>query len=398
MANDKPKASELAAESAAQASVEADKPGSANKTLEKKKVGSDSSAGTNKTSSKKKTPKKPRATKTGDSKNPLKLLRFLVFLIFLGGLAAGSWYGYQKFNEIFQGKSAQIELLNQQTAELTQVIIATQQNQQNIEGTLSSFIGDQQRQMQALADRIRTTEGAREGDWLLAEAQYLVRLADQRLLVSRDTDSAVELLSGADELLRELAYPELASVREALIADISALRSVPSIDYQGLYFQITAVAQSIDGLSLAGVEGIENWGTQEQVEEVESRAGIWASFAASVKSSLDQLIVVRKAEGSAEWIVDAEGESALRNQMDLLIMQSLSAVLSGNQEIYQSALQVVAELLQNNFQATAQRDLLVSQLLDFSNQPVQADVPDISSSLRAMQQGAQVMRRINQGD
>ena len=398
MADDKPKASVLAAESAAQASVEADKPGSANKTLEKKKVGSDSSAGTNKTSSKKKTPKKPRATKTGDSKNPLKLLRFLVFLIFLGGLAAGSWYGYQKFNEIFQGKSAQIELLNQQTAELTQVIIATQQNQQNIEGTLSSFIGDQQRQMQALADRIRTTEGAREGDWLLAEAQYLVRLADQRLLVSRDTDSAVELLSGADELLRELAYPELASVREALIADISALRSVPSIDYQGLYFQITAVAQSIDGLSLAGVEGIENWGTQEQVEEVESRAGIWASFAASVKSSLDQLIVVRKAEGSAEWIVDAEGESALRNQMDLLIMQSLSAVLSGNQEIYQSALQVVAELLQNNFQATAQRDLLVSQLLDFSNQPVQADVPDISSSLRAMQQGAQVMRRINQGD
>jgi uroporphyrin-3 C-methyltransferase len=398
MADDKPKASVLAAESAAQASVEADKPGSANKTLEKKKVGSDSSAGTNKTSSKKKTPKKPRATKTGDSKNPLKLLRFLVFLIFLGGLAAGSWYGYQKFNEIFQGKSAQIELLNQQTSELTQVIIATQQNQQNIEGTLSSFIGDQQRQMQALADRIRTTEGAREGDWLLAEAQYLVRLADQRLLVSRDTDSAVELLSGADELLRELAYPELASVREALIADISALRSVPSIDYQGLYFQITAVAQSIDGLSLAGVEGIENWGTQEQVEEVESRAGIWASFAASVKSSLDQLIVVRKAEGSAEWIVDAEGESALRNQMDLLIMQSLSAVLSGNQEIYQSALQVVAELLQNNFQATAQRDLLVSQLLDFSNQPVQADVPDISSSLRAMQQGAQVMRRINQGD
>jgi uroporphyrin-3 C-methyltransferase len=334
MADDKPKASVLAAESAAQASVEADKPGSANKTLEKKKVGSDSSAGTNKTSSKKKTPKKPRATKTGDSKNPLKLLRFLVFLIFLGGLAAGSWYGYQKFNEIFQGKSAQIELLNQQTSELTQVIIATQQNQQNIEGTLSSFIGDQQRQMQALADRIRTTEGAREGDWLLAEAQYLVRLADQRLLVSRDTDSAVELLSGADELLRELAYPELASVREALIADISALRSVPSIDYQGLYFQITAVAQSIDGLSLAGVEGIENWGTQEQVEEVESRAGIWASFAASVKSSLDQLIVVRKAEGSAEWIVDAEGESALRNQMDLLIMQSLSAVLSGNQEIF----------------------------------------------------------------
>ena len=398
MADDKPKASESAVESAAQASVEADKPGSANKTLEKTKAGSDSSVGTNKTSSKKKTPKKPRATKTGGSKNPLKLLRFLIFLILLGGLAAGSWYGYQKFSAIFQGKSAQIELLNQQTAELTQVIIVTQQNQQNIERTLSSFIGDQQRQMQALADRIRTTEGAREGDWLLAEAQYLVRLADQRLLVSRDTDSAVELLSGADELLRELAYPELASVREALIADISALRSVPSIDYQGLYFQITAVAQSIDGLSLAGVEGIENWGTQEQVEEAESRAGIWASFVASVKSSLDQLIVVRKAEGSAEWIVDAEGESALRTQMDLLIMLSLSALLSGGQEIYQSALQVVAELLQNNFQATAQRDLLVSQLLDFSNQPVQADVPDISSSLRAMQQGAQVMRRINQGD
>lgn len=394
MADDKPKASEPAADSAAQASVEADKSGSTKKV----KAGSDSSASTNKASSKKKTPKKPRAAKSGSSKNPLKLLRFLGFLILLGGLAAGSWYGYQKLYAVFQSKSAQIELLNRQTAELTQIISATQQNQQNIERTLSSFIGDQQRQMQALADRIRTTEGARDGDWLLAEAQYLVRLADQRLLVSRDTDSAVELLSGADGLLRELAYPELAPVREALIADMSALRSVPSIDYQGLYFQITAVAQSIDGLSLAGVEGIENWGTQEQVEEAESTAGIWSSFVTSVKSSLDQLIVVRRAEGSAEWIVDAEGEAALRARMDLLMMQSLSALLSGDQQIYQSALQAVADLLQTNFQATVQRDLLVSQLLDFSNQPVQAEVPDISSSLRAMQQGAQVMRRINQGE
>lgn len=344
------------------------------------------------TESKPKKPKPaPKAKKEG-SKSAARFLIPLIFLLLLGGIGFAAWYLYGNIEAETDRRDAQILLLNQQIAELAQDSIDTFEAQQNIERTLSSFIGDQQRQMESLAERIRSSEGARDGDWLLAEAQYLVRLADQRLLVSRDTQSAIELLSAADDILQELAYPELVPVRQALINDVSLLRSTPSVDYQGLYFQITAAGQALDSLALTAQEGLE--GNSSESTGSDESVGFWSSLLSSIKSSLSQLFIVRRTDESAEWMVDAEGEAVLRGQLDLLVMQSLSALLSGDQRIYQSALQEVADLLETNFQEGSARDALIAELEDFANQPIQVELPDITASMRAMQQGAELMRRI----
>lgn len=321
--------------------------------------------------------------------------KFLLFLIFLAALCAAGWYGYQYLEEQFDVRDSQLEVASQQVAELAQQISVTRQNQQNIERTLASFIGDQQRQMEALAERVRSSEGVREGDWVVAEAQYLLRLADQRLLISRDTESAAELLEAADALLRELSYPELVSVRQALAQDISSLRAAPSIDYQGLYFRILAAARSIDSLQMRGIEASElDRNTEDGLQE---QNGIWASAVEAIKTTLADLVVVRKTTDSAEWLVDAEGEAALRGQVDLLILQSLSALLSGDQDIYSSALNSAADLVANNFEEGSQRDSIDQVLQSFADQQILTEVPDISTSLRSMEYAAELLRRINQG-
>ena len=323
--------------------------------------------------------------------------RFLVVLILLVGLAIGGWYVYQSVEAELNRRDNQIGMLNQQILSLQQSSSQTRAAQQNIERTLASFIGDQQRQMESLASRIRSTESNREGDWLLAEAQYLVRLADQRLLVSRDTQSALELLAAADDILRELAYPELTIVRQALISDMTSLRSVASVDYQGMYFQISSAGQAIDQLGLQGVE-VGSTSAETNNAESNSGSGFWSDRATALKSALANLVIVRKTSEEASWLVDAEGESSLRTHLDLLVMQSLSALVSGDQVIYQSALQEVAELLALNFQQSAARDALVAEFQLFANQSVLSEVPDIAGSMRAMAEGAESMRRINQGE
>ncbi len=340
-----------------------------------------------------KTKEKTGSSKTG-GKKAKGFLKFLLFLIFLAALAAAGWFGYQYIQSEFQNRDDSLQQASQQIAQLAQQVSVTRQNQQNIEQTLISFIDDQQRQMQALAERIRAAEGVRDGDWILAEAQYLLRLADQRLLISRDTESAVQLLEAADSLLRELAYPELVSVRQALISDIAALRASPSIDYQGRYFQILSTAQSIDSLQLKSV-AMERPVSSASADTV---SGIWGRAVQSLKDSLAQLIVVRKTNDSAQWLVDTEGEAALRGQLDLLILQSLSALLSGDQEIYHSALGSVVDILQQNFEEGAQREAVETALLEYSNQSIQAEVPDIANSLRAMAYGAELLRRSNLGE
>lgn len=336
--------------------------------------------------------------KTGPSrpsgKKAMGFLKFLLFLIFLAALAAAGWYGYQYMQSELQSRDERLQESSQQVAQLSQLITVTRQNQQNIERTLTSFIDDQQRQMQALAERVRAAEGVRDGDWILAEAQYLLRLADQRLLISRDTESAVQLLEAADSLLRDLAYPELVSVRQALISDISALRASPSIDYQGRYFQILSSARTIDSLSLKSVA----MDAQFSGASADTVDGIWARAVQSLKDTLAQLIVIRRTNDSAQWLVDSEGEAALRGQLDLLVLQSLSALLSGDQEIYRSALNSVVEILELNFEQSSQREAVEAALLDYASQPIQAEVPDISNSLRAMTYGAELLRRSNLGE
>jgi uroporphyrin-3 C-methyltransferase len=357
-------------------------------------AGSKAKSTSSSTSGKKGSPKKGTSKKDSARKGR-GFFKFLLILILLAGLGAAGWYGYEYLETELEARDSQLGVANQQVAELAELVSDVQQGQQDIARTLANFIGDQQRQMEALAERVRETEGVRDGDWILAEAQYLLRLADQRLLISRDTESAAELIEASDNLLRELAYPELVAVRQALISDIASLRAAPAVDYQGLYFQILAAGQGIDSLQLKSVEAMSE---DQSSNSSEASAGIWASAVNAIKSTLSELIVVRKTTDSAEWLVDADGEAALRGQLDLLILQSLSALLSGDQNIYSSALDSAADLLSTNFEDSSQRQAIESALAGFSSQAILTEVPDISASLRAMDYGAELLRRINQGE
>ena len=50
---------------------------------------------------------------------------------------------------------------------------------------------------------VRELMGPAREDWLLAESEYLLRLASQRLLMDRDVPSAIALIQSADDTLAD---------------------------------------------------------------------------------------------------------------------------------------------------------------------------------------------------
>ena len=80
--------------------------------------------------------------------------------------------------------------------------------------------------------------------WLRAEAQYLLRLANQRVVMARDTDSALALLDSADGILRQLDDVSLHDVRAAVAAEQAALRAVPKVDVEGIYLRLSALGRA----------------------------------------------------------------------------------------------------------------------------------------------------------
>src|SRR5690606_16217521 len=127
-----------------------------------------------------------------------------------------------------------------------------QQLREQLERALNQRLEQQARQQeQALTSleerlenanrRLRAMSSTNREDWKLAEAEYLLRLANQRLLMERDGGNALALAQEVDQILRDLNDTDLFPVRRALARDITALKLADQVDREGLYLQLMAL-------------------------------------------------------------------------------------------------------------------------------------------------------------
>ncbi|MFE8730636.1 uroporphyrinogen-III C-methyltransferase, partial [Aeromonas hydrophila] len=83
-----------------------------------------------------------------------------------------------------------------------------------------------QGEMQGLQNRVLDLNDKRPNDWMLAESEYLVRMAGRKLWLEHDLVSAITLLGNADERIAALNDPSLMPIRKALAEDITKLKGM----------------------------------------------------------------------------------------------------------------------------------------------------------------------------
>ncbi|RRQ21865.1 hypothetical protein D6C00_07845 [Thiohalobacter thiocyanaticus] len=94
---------------------------------------------------------------------------------------------------------------------------------------LRQDLADQQQSIEAMERAfgvLRAQVGRSQEAWVLAEAEYLLHVANQRLQLARDVDTALAALATADQRLQELANAAYLPVREQISRELGALRSV----------------------------------------------------------------------------------------------------------------------------------------------------------------------------
>lgn len=89
---------------------------------------------------------------------------------------------------------------------------------------------------------------------MVAELEYLVRLANQRLLTEDRPQGALTLLVAADQLLKSMDSADTLAVREVLAKDISALKLVQPVDREGIYSRLGALIPAM--LALPAVPSV----------------------------------------------------------------------------------------------------------------------------------------------
>ncbi|HVX00114.1 MAG TPA: uroporphyrinogen-III C-methyltransferase, partial [Candidatus Babeliaceae bacterium] len=142
-----------------------------------------------------------------------------------------------------------LKLANRE-AHTKQYLVQTQENLNNLERKVQSLTNQIQDQTNTINSIRQTQTCFQRDEWRVYEAEFLVKLANDKLQYENNTAHAILLLQAADQQIRDLNDASLLPLRKALAEDIANLQSVPSVDVAGIYARLSALNEQINKLPL----------------------------------------------------------------------------------------------------------------------------------------------------
>ncbi len=320
---------------------------------------------------------------------PVWLVAILALIIAIA-LALWSWQQWNNHQAVMQT----LQSLKQDTAQLEDLYgdRGSQQSQrlQSLEEKLASqreLIATQQRQIDHNARELLEAGNRTRTDWLLAEAEYLLRIANQRLMIEKDIRGAMSALEAADEVLNESDDIGVYPVRQQLAREILALKGLTGVDRTGLYLTLEAAIDSIHQLTdqaliSENAPGFVVNAAQGESAGTDEEPGAVVQAWNKVKATLMQVVVVRRMDEPVKPLLSPDQSAYARLNLQLMLEEAEMAVLRGNQPLYERALTKARTTIDDWYNASNPRVTALSDTLaELAGKNVDPELPDISQSL-----------------
>lgn len=266
-----------------------------------------------------------------------------------------------------------------QLADFKQQLQAEGSQQQQLLEQLAQL----QRQLHRQQQQIQQLSTTDRDDWLLAEAEYLMKLAHQRLLMAKDISGAQQLMEAADTILRDLNDASLQSVRAVLAKEIVALKTAAQLDSDGLYLQLDGLKDQLQGLRIFELPNL-NMAEEPALIMNDWQQRIEQGFKQALEK-LSQHIQITRRDEVYKPLMAPEHEAAIRNNLQLMLEQAQTALLLGKQNLYETSLTKAKQWLET-FYALKPEEMkrYVTLIEEYRQQIVVATLPDISASSKAL--------------
>lgn len=314
-------------------------------------------------------------------------------LSLLISLAALSISAYIGFELIYKQQDLLTSELPQTARRLTSTV------DQLIERNTSNRteIDQLKENQQTLTEAIRKTSqnlSTSRVSWILAESEQLMIIANQRLQLAGDMDTAAIALEIADQRLRDLADPDLTPVRKILAKEIQALKSTERADIAGITLQLSALADSVESLPLSlefqqltklqeekQAEKPEKKEPTKSVEQKKKSKGFFVELWADIMS----VISIRTNVESYKPLLPPEQQYFLRENLRLMILGAQQAALRGDNNTYRSNLKSANRWARQYFDPRSQQlSHLIKEIDALGKAKLATAQPNISASLKAL--------------
>lgn len=214
-------------------------------------------------------------------------------------------------------------------------------------------------------------------DWQLAEVRYLLNMANTRLRLLRDVNTAAEALKTADARLAELNEPALFGVRESIAREIADLQSVGNLDGSSVALKLMSLGKLIGDLPPAKLVVSQD----QSVDEGQSSA-----LKEGVVADVARWLGVRRANRAYKVLPQEPQVFYIDQLMRLELEAARHAVLRFDEQTYTAHINAATVLLKENYQQSDARVAkALADLRELSARNVFVPLPDISGSSSQLQ-------------
>ena len=331
----------------------------------------------------------------------------IVLLIVL--LAGASFYFLQQLRDKQDAQSDQIAKEDQRAIELTKQFSNIQSQLTTVQSQLASVDEDvtgsdklinkklsefTERQNEKL--EITQTELKRDiaevkrqlsktrGDWLLADAEYLLSVANQRLHLTGDVNTAREALKAADQRLRESGDAGGFKVREQIAKEIAELNTVEIGDIVGSYSALQLLIEKVDSLSLIlPYSGKPLAPSKEVHSHTQSNHDEHGLLNLALKQ-VEGYVTVRHVDQPVDQILTPLQAQFIKQQLSIKLEMIKIALVQQNKNLYSTSIDDAQKWLKDHFTLNEMGKSFITELEQLKTTEIYSELPDISLSLKML--------------
>ncbi len=313
------------------------------------------------------------------------------FLLILALAGAGGYYYWLELQlkRDYEQTIAQLESELARKADSARVDGAIDPLKNDIAGVREQLTGIEQTQsnleqkqasLETASEKLYELYGRDKNDWQLAEVEYLLRIAQHKLILQDDFAGAAVTLQAASDLIARTGDPGLLPVRVRISEEIADLKTRVRPDLVGIALTLAQLQHQVHALTpgfpLRIDEAEPAPATPEPAED--------ASWRERVSAFFDSLVEVRQEDAPPTPI-----EASVINVGDTIadnLKLARWAVLERDNRQYHLLIADSLRLFREFYDLdnAANADVL-AQLERLAQTPLVADKPDISGSLLELQ-------------
>ncbi len=327
----------------------------------------------------------------------------VIILLIIIGLAGAGFYFFSQLRDQQQDLGGEVKgQMSKQIADYQSQLVAIQSQLASLE---SNVAGKDNHFTQTLADfsqlhneklegtradlndaivRLQRQLGKTRGDWLIADAEYLLSVANERLHLVGDVNTTREALEAADQRLRESGDAATFKVREEIAKELSLLKSIKVPDVVGIYATIQTLQDRVDKLALVLPYTGKILAAQTDTKPATEPNGESPGLLDSAISQLQGAVIIRHTEHEVKEILTPEEALFIREQLRVKLEMVKISLVQRNEALFESSLADVKKWTEQNFTKNADDNSFLADLERLNITKISSQLPDISLSLKML--------------